>query len=96
MARNNKNNDAGFALVVVILVLLLASFLASQLTMQTREELQVAHNIKMRTTGHFLAEAVDSALSQTHPNMEILVLDDASSDAICIAASINGRAVFGS
>lgn len=30
--------------------------------------------------GHFLAEAVDSALNQTHPNMEILVLDDASTD----------------
>ncbi len=30
--------------------------------------------------GHFLAEAVDSALNQSHPNMEILVLDDASTD----------------
>ena len=30
--------------------------------------------------GHFLTEAVDSALNQTHPNMEILILDDASTD----------------
>ena len=30
--------------------------------------------------GRFLATAVDSALNQTHPHVEILVLDDASTD----------------
>jgi len=30
--------------------------------------------------GHFLAEAIDSALSQTHPFQQILVVDDGSTD----------------
>ncbi len=47
----------GFALVVVILVMLLASVLASQLIMLTRTELKISHNIKSRAVGHFLAEA---------------------------------------
>ncbi len=47
----------GFALVLVIVVILLASFLASQLIMLVRTELAVSHNIKARVSGHFLAEA---------------------------------------
>lgn len=47
----------GFALVVVILVMLLASVLASQLIMLTSTELKISHNIKSRAVGHFLAEA---------------------------------------
>jgi type II secretory pathway component PulK len=49
--------NRGFALVLVIIVVLLASFLASQLIMQVRTELTVSHNIKARVSGHFLAEA---------------------------------------
>lgn len=30
--------------------------------------------------GHFLAQAIDSALAQTHPGVEVIVCDDASSD----------------
>lgn len=51
------HNERGFALVLVIVVVLLASFLASQLIMQVRTELTVSHNIKTRVAGHFLAEA---------------------------------------
>jgi general secretion pathway protein K len=50
-------DERGFALVVVIVVLLMASFLASQLIMQVRSELLVSHNIKSRVSGHFLAQA---------------------------------------
>ena len=49
--------NQGFALVLVIVVILLASFLASQLILQVRTELTVSHNIKARVSGHFLAEA---------------------------------------
>lgn len=52
-----KTGQQGFALVLVIIVILLASFLASQLIMQVRTELTVSHNIKSRVSGHFLAEA---------------------------------------
>lgn len=51
------NANQGFALVLVIIVVLLASFLAAQLTLQVRTELAVSHNIKARVSGHFLAEA---------------------------------------
>ncbi len=47
----------GFALVVVILVMLLLSFLASQLIMLVRTELKISLNIKSRVVGHFLAAA---------------------------------------
>ena len=54
---SNARQNHGFALVVVIVILLLVSFLASQLILQVRTELQVAHNVKKRSAGVFLAEA---------------------------------------
>lgn len=47
----------GFALVLVIVVMLLASFLASELIMLVRTELQVSRNFRNRAAEHFLAEA---------------------------------------
>ncbi len=47
----------GFALVIVIVVMLLATFLASQLILLVRTELKIAYNIRMRASGRFLAEA---------------------------------------
>lgn len=46
----------GFALVVVIVVLLLASFLASQLIFKVKSELIITHNVKARAIGSYLAE----------------------------------------
>lgn len=57
VTRLNKDGQQGFALVVVIVVMLLASFLASELIMLVRAELAISHNIKARISGHFLAEA---------------------------------------
>ena len=51
-----KRDEGGFALVVVIVIMLLTTFLASQLILQVRTELQVAHNFKQRNSGVFLAE----------------------------------------
>lgn len=50
-------NRPGFALMVVIVILLLVSFLASQLIMQVRTELRAAANTGSRTTGRLLAES---------------------------------------
>ncbi len=47
----------GFALLVVIVVMLLTSFLASQLIFQVRTELKIAYNSKKRAKERFLAEA---------------------------------------
>ena len=47
----------GFALMVVIIVMLLVSVLASQLIMLVRTELKIAANAKARAAGLFLAEA---------------------------------------
>ncbi len=52
-----KVGEQGFALVVVILVMLMASFLASQLIMQVKTELSITHNVKSRVVGQYLAEA---------------------------------------
>jgi len=43
--------------------------------------------------GPFLAEAIDSALAQTYPNCEILVMDDGSTDDSVEIASQYGDAV---
>ncbi|MBU1406373.1 MAG: general secretion pathway protein GspK [Proteobacteria bacterium] len=50
-------NNRGFALLVVIMVLLLASFLASQLTLDVRTEQRLAANARERSRGAILAEA---------------------------------------
>lgn len=50
-------SEKGFALVVVIVIMLLVSFLASQLILNVRTELQVAFNTKARASGLALAVA---------------------------------------
>lgn len=57
MPRTLQNSKNGFALLVVIMVLLLASFMAAQLIMQVRTEQKVAFNAKSRAAGYFLSEA---------------------------------------
>ena len=49
-------NNQGFALLVVIMVLLLASFLASQLSLDVRTEQRIAANAKNRSRAAILAE----------------------------------------
>ena len=49
--------ERGFALVVVIVVVLLVTFLASRLIMQVRFESRAAHNLRKRRQARFLAEA---------------------------------------
>lgn len=51
------DNNRGFALLVVIMVLLLASFLASQLSLDVRTEQRLAANAKARDRAAILAEA---------------------------------------
>ena len=53
MIRDNK----GFALMIVIVVMLLASFLASQLILSVKTELVISQNVKSRIIGNYLAEA---------------------------------------
>ncbi len=59
MIKRKKNifTQQGFALVLVIVIMLLVSFLASQLIMQVRTELKIAFNTKARAASHFLSEA---------------------------------------
>lgn len=52
-----KPGNRGFALVVVMVVMLLASFLASELILRVRTEQRIAFNVKNKTTAHFLSEA---------------------------------------
>ncbi len=47
----------GFALMVVIIILLIVSFLASQLILQVQTEQKIAFNVKRKATARFLAEA---------------------------------------
>jgi len=49
-------NNGGFALVVVILVMLISSFLASQLIMQIRTDMRIAANNQERVVDRMLAE----------------------------------------
>lgn len=50
-------SQRGFALMVVIVILLLVSFLASELIMQVRTELRMVANTGFRVTGRLLAES---------------------------------------
>jgi len=71
------NRHRGFALVVVIVVLLLVSFLASQLILQVRTEHQIAFNVKNRSKSHFLSEAgLNVALFRLMDSPEDVVLGD--------------------
>ena len=54
--KEQSHGNKGFALMIVIMVLMLVSFLASQLVMQVRTELQIASNYQQRTVGRLLAE----------------------------------------
>ncbi len=56
MGDKGQHKSGGFALLVVILVMLITSFLASQLIMQVRTDLQITANIKQRVVGRMLAE----------------------------------------
>lgn len=57
VATRQSHRRQGFALMVVIVVLLFASFLASTLTLQLRAEQQTAFNAASRAGSRFLAEA---------------------------------------
>lgn len=52
-----KPGNSGFALLVVIIVLLLTSFLASELILRVRAEQKIAFNVKKNTKEYFLADA---------------------------------------
>ncbi|HIJ78344.1 MAG TPA: hypothetical protein HPP69_03380 [Deltaproteobacteria bacterium] len=56
-SNNSGADDRGFALLVVIVVMLMVSFLASQLILALRTEQQIAYNLKQRDRALFLAEA---------------------------------------
>lgn len=55
--RGGFGSRKGFALLVVIVIMLLVSFLASQLILQVRTETKIAINEKERAVSRFLAEA---------------------------------------
>lgn len=63
----------GFALLLVIVILLLISFLASELILKVRAEQKIAFNAKEQTTARFLSEAgVNLALFRLlEPHVEI-------------------------
>lgn len=54
---NLFSREDGVAVLVVIMVMLVASFLVSQLALQVRTELKITDNIKRRTASFFLSEA---------------------------------------
>lgn len=71
----------GFALVVVILVMLLTSFLASQLIMKVRAELKITAKYRQRAVGRLLAEGgISLALFRLkdEPNLDYDELLDGS------------------
>lgn len=55
--KKHAGHEQGFALVVVIVIMLLISFLAAQLILNVRTELRIALNEKNRAAGLSLAEA---------------------------------------
>ncbi len=55
--RQSPAGQQGFALLVVIVIMLLISFLAGQLILNVRTELRIAGNVKERAAGLSLAEA---------------------------------------
>ncbi len=55
--KKSTSSEQGFALVVVIVIMLLISFLAAQLILNVRTELQVTFNAKSRVNGLSLAKA---------------------------------------
>lgn len=57
MKKQPLRGQKGFALVVVIVIMLMVSFLAGQLTLNVRTELKIAHNGKQRASGRALAMA---------------------------------------
>ncbi len=54
---DHRQNEKGFALIIVIVAMLLASFLASQLILQVRTNLKIADNVKKRTATRYTSEA---------------------------------------
>jgi type II secretory pathway component PulK len=77
-----SDKRSGFALMVVIVILMLVSFLASQLIMQVRTELRMAANAGFRTTGRLLAEsgvnlALFRLLDKLEPGTETTVFEEA-------------------
>ncbi len=57
MGKEPLKGQKGFALVVVIVIMLMVSFLAAQLILNVRTELKIAHNHKQRAAGRALAMA---------------------------------------
>lgn len=74
---NDLSAQKGFALLVVIVVLLLVSFLAAQVILVVRTELKIATNEKERIAARFLAEAgINIALFRMREPLSPLETDD--------------------
>jgi len=76
--KDRQHENKGFALLVVILVMLLVSFLASELVLQVRTELQISGNYRQRTAGRLLAEggvnlAIFRLVGKPDPEYEVLL-----------------------
>ena len=56
IGKKDRRKNGGFALVVVILVMLISSFLASQLILQVRTDMKISANNQQRVIGRMLAE----------------------------------------
>lgn len=84
--------EKGFALVVVVIVMLMTSFLASMLIFSVRTEQRITFNSKERITASFLAEAgVNSALFMIVDRP--LVLDPAGTTDILLEGLDNYMAL---